>query len=200
MAYKTPGDKKKSATKSAFSLIEILIVLALLSVISLILGYVFISHFRLFNNVKSLVEVSSSNKLVLDELITQIREGEAIVSTCSGCGSFVTGSGTLILQLWPLDANNVPFEPTSANYDYVIYSQDPIKSTNLLKKIIPDATSNRVASTKIMASDISNLNFTYNNLDPTQANEITVNVQNSIKITGRTQTNSQQIKAVLRNK
>lgn len=200
MAYKIPGHRKKPAAKGAFSLIEILIALSLLSVISLVLGYVFVSHFKLFNNVKSLVEVSSSNKLVLDELISQIREGEAIVSTCSGCGSFQTGSGTLILQLWPLDTNNVPFEPTSANYDYVIYSQDPAKSTNLLKKIIPDATSARVASTKVMASDISNLNFTYNNIDPTQANQITVNVQNSIQITGRVQTTSQQIKAVLRNR
>lgn len=195
MAY-----KKKPARKNAFSLIELLIALSLLSVVALIIGYVFVSHFKLFNNVKSLVEVSSSNKLVLDELITQIREGEAIVSTCSGCGSYTTGSGTLILQLWPLDVNNVPFEPTSSNFDYVIYSQDPAKNTNLLKITVPDATSSRTASTKIMASDISNLNFTYNNSDPTLANQITVNVQNSIQITGRVQTTSQQIKAVLRNR
>lgn len=195
MAY-----SKKFANKKAFSLVEIVIVMSLLSVIALFLGYIFVSHYRLFNNVKSLVEVSSSNKLVLDELITQIREGETIVSTCSGCGSFTTGSGTLILQLWPLDANETPFEPTSSNFDYVIYTQDPIKSTNLLKIIVPDATSTRTASTKIMASDISILNFTYNNADPTLANEVTVNVQNSIQITNRTQTTSQQIKAVLRNK
>ncbi len=195
MAY-----KNKLAAKSAFSLVELLVAISLLSIITLIIGYVFISHFKLFNNVKSLVEVSSSNKLVLDELITQIREGEAIVNTCTGCGTYLTGSGTLILQLWPLDSNNVPFEPSSNNYDYVIYSQDPSKTTNLLKITVPDTTSNRTASTKIMASDISNLNFTYNNGNPTLANEVTVSVQNSIQITGRVQTTSQQVKAVLRNR
>ncbi len=191
---------KKFAAKSGFSLAEILIAISISSIIMLILGYVFVSYFKLFNNVKSLVEVSSSNKLILDELISQIREGESIVSSCPGCGSYVTGPGTLILQLWPLDTNNVPFEPTSTNYDYVIYSLDPAQNTNLVKIIVPDATSTRSASTKIMASDILNLAFAYNNADPTQANEITVNVQNSLKITGRTQTTSQQIKAVLRNR
>jgi prepilin-type N-terminal cleavage/methylation domain-containing protein len=192
--------KKGFGALKAFSLVELLIAIAMLAVISLILGYVFVSHFKLFNNVKSLVEVSSSNKLVLDELISQIRESGAIASTCSGCGSFTTGSTTLILQLWPLDSNNIPFEPTTNNYDYIIYYRDAVTNTNLIKKIIPDSSSNRNASAKIMASDISNLTFTYNNVDPTLANQITVNVQNSIKITGRTQTTSQQIKAVLRNK
>lgn len=192
--------KKTINTKKAFSLIELLIVCALLSVVTMVLGSVFISHFKLFNNVKSLVEVSSSNKLVLDELITQIRESDAVVSTCPACGGITTGSSTLILDLWPLDVNNNPIEPTDNNFDFVLYYRDPTKTNNLIKKIIPDSTSSRNASTKIMASDISNLNFSYNNADPTLANEITATVQNSLVIAGRTQTTSQQVKAVLRNK
>lgn len=194
------GYKKTIKIKKAFTIIELLIVFSLSSVIIMVLGSVFVSHFKLFNNVKSLVEVSSSNKLVLDELITQIRESDAIVSTCSACGGITTGSNSLILELWPLDTSSNPFEPTSNNFDYVLYFRDPTKTNNLIKKIIPDTTSSRVASTKIMANDISNLSFSYNNADPTLAGEITATVQNSLVIAGRTQTTSQQVKAVLRNK
>ncbi len=194
------GDKKKMASKKALTLIELLIVFAIMSVVTMVLGSVFVSHLKLFNNVKSLIDVSSSNKLVLDELITQIRESVAIVSTCSACGGKTTGADTLILQLWPLDTGNNPTEPTTNNFDYVLYYRDSAKTINLIKKIIPDPSSSRTASTKIMASDISSLIFSYDNLDPTLAYEITATVQNSLSIAGKTQTTSQQVKTVLRNK
>jgi len=184
---------------AAFTLIEILIGVVLLAVIGLIVGSILISHLKLFNNVKQLIDISSSNKLALDELITQIREGQSIVSTCSGCGGDTTSATKLVLQLLPLDANKDPFEPT-ATYDYVIYKRDPIDSKKLIKKTIADTTSSRTSSTKIMASDISGLAFTYNNADPTLANEVAVTVANTLTVANKTQSVTQQIKAVLRNK
>lgn len=188
---------KKNA--KAFTLIEILISVAILAVITLIVGSILISHFNLFNNVKQLVDISSSNKLALDELITQIREGQAIASTCSGCGGDSTSATVLILQLWPLDTNKDSFEPT-AGYDYVIYKRDPTGNNKLIKKTIADTTSSRLTSTKIMASDITNLTFTYNNANPTLANEVTVSVTNTLTVANKTQTVTQQVKAMLRNK
>lgn len=188
---------KKNA--KAFTLIEILISVAILAVITLIVGSILISHFNLFNNVKQLVDISSSNKLALDELITQIREGQAIASTCSGCGGDSTSATVLILQLWPLDTNKDSFEPT-AGYDYVIYKRDPAGNNKLIKKTVADTTSSRLTSTKIMASDITNLTFTYNNADPTLANEVTVSVTNTLTVANKTQTVTQQVKAMLRNK
>lgn len=190
-------NKKRSL--SGFTLIELTIVIAILAVITLIIGNLLLSHFRLFNNVKQLVDISSSNKLALDELIAQIREGESIVSTCTNCAGDTTSSTVLVLQIWPLDTNEEPFEPT-AGYDYVVYKRDPTDTNKLIKKIIADGTSSRSNSTKIMATDITALTFAYNNATPSLANEITVNVSNTLTVAGKTQSVSQSVKAVLRNK
>lgn len=188
-----------SLHKPGFTLIEILISVAILAVITLVVGSILISHLNLFNNVKQLVDISSSNKLALDELISQIREGSSIVSTCSNCNGDTTSSTVLVLQLWPLDAAKNPFEPT-ADYDYVIYKRDATDNKKLIKKIVADPASSRTNSTKVMAADITNLTFSYDNATPSLASEITVEVANTLTIANKTQTVSQQVKAVLRNK
>ena len=184
--------------KKGLSLVELMIGLGITSFLILIVASVYFAHTRLFSNQNTSIEVATQNKLGLDEMTNQIREGQQVAATC--CSGETTTATTLVIQLWPLDTSSEPFEPADSAYDYIVYKRDATDNTKLIKRIIPDAASNRPASEKILATNISDLQFTYNNPDPTLASEITISLATSATSGSRTFTNTQTSKAMLRNK
>lgn len=191
------------ALRGGLSLIEILILLGLVGLVSILLAPVYMTHFRLFSNQNASIEVANQNRLALDDMVNQIREAQTIVSTCSNCSGDTTGAGTLVLQVWPVNANGEPFEPTESGYDYIVYKVDSTKN-QLVKRTISDSASFRPESTKIIAADVVNLQFCYDGncspADPTLASQVTITVTNQARALNKTQTIEQEAKAVLRNK
>lgn len=184
--------------QNGFTLIEFLTVFAVLGLVSVLVASLYFAHFKLFSNQNTLVDLSSQNKLILDDVTNQVRESQAVVSAC--CGGDTTSGSVLVLRLWPLDGSGEPFQPTGNAYDFVVYRQDPQDSTKLIKKVVPDSASTRQAKTSILATTVTSLAFTYDNADPTQASEITIDVENTKTTYGKTHTISQSASAVLRNK
>lgn len=187
------------ALRGGLSLIEILILLGLVGLVSILLAPVYMAHFRLFFRQNAAIEVASQNRLALDDMVNQIRGTQSIVTTCASCAGDTTGASTLVLQLWPVNANGEPFEPTDASYDYIVYKVDSAKN-QLIKRTIPDSASFRLASTKIIATGVADLQLSYNNADPTQASQVTMTLTNQAAALNNTQTIQQEAKAVLRNK
>jgi len=198
------------------TLVELLIGMAILAFISLMVGAVYVAHFRLFSNQSTNIDVASQNRIALDEMVNQIREGNTISSitvsgnSCSGS----SGATTIVVRLWPLDTNTGdPYDPgTSAPdsaYDYVLYCKD---SGNNLQKVVrktTSGTSKRTNLDKILATNASQLTFTYyDNSNPpvvvTPATAAQVQVQ--LKISQKNYDKKFDIytdqtgKAVLRNK
>ena len=159
---------------------------------------VYIAHFRLFSNQNTAIDVASQNKLALDEIVNQIRQSQSVVTTCADCAGDTTSATVLVLQLWPQDASDEPLD--NGNYDYIVYKRDATDNTKLVRKIVADASSSRTSGTKIIATTISDLQFTYDNANPTQAGEVTTSVTTTATSQGKTQTTTQKAKAVLRNK
>lgn len=185
---------------AGLTLLEVLIGLSIVGFIATLVISIYFAHFRLFSNQNTSLDVATQNKIALDEVTNQIRESQSVVTTCPNCGSDTTGSGVLVLRLWPQDASGEPFDPGSTIYDYIVYKLDPSDYTRFLKKIVADPASSRKSSEKIIAVNISNLQFTYNSADVTQASEITVTITTSAKSLNKTHTNTQSSKASLRNK
>lgn len=187
------------ASKRSFTLIELLISMALLAVVTMVIGYVFIANFKLFRDESSAIAITEINKIALDEITNQIRESQGIAVSCTPCGSDTTNANTLILQIWPLNASGEPFDG-SGSFDYIVYKRDTVDNTQMRKIIYPDASSTRTATNDVLATDISILTFTYNNATPSLASEVTIRIKNSKTLAGKVQEVDRETKAVLRNK
>lgn len=186
--------------KNGFSLVEIIIGISIFSLITVLVIGIYISHFKIYSNQNSQIDVASQSKIGIDEIVNQIRQSQSIAGSCSACGADTSSSSILILQLWPLDANGDPKDPTSGNYDFIVYKKNPADTKQMIRKILPDASSSRKASTAIIANNISTLNFTYNNGTPSTASQVTITLTTSQSSIGKTQTSTQTKIADLRNK
>ncbi|EKD62559.1 MAG: hypothetical protein ACD_52C00128G0002 [uncultured bacterium] len=198
----------KSKKARGVSLVELITAIGLIGLVSIMVISIYITHFRLFSNQSQSIDLANENRLALDEMAIQIKEAQAIVSTCTypACSGYTTSATTIVLQLWPLDANGNPTDPGSSNYDYVVYKRDDLENTKLVKITYPATISTKKAGTDVLASDVSNLTFAYYNPfptvspDPTQATEVNVSLTNTNTNMGKTNTITQSTEAVLRNK
>ena len=182
------------------TLVELLTGFGVLGLVSIMVATLYFTHVRLFSNQNTSIDVATQNKLALDEIVAQIREGQAVVITCSACAGDTTSATILVLQLWPLDAAGDPIQPQGTAYDYIVYKRDAVDSTKLIKKTVADAASSRQSQEKIIARSLADLQFSLDNADPSQASEVTVSLTTTANVNGRVHTTSQSIKAVLRNK
>lgn len=203
MVYKPK--KAKSLLKNKIrgvSLIELVTAIGLIGLVSVMVISVYVTHFRLFSNQSQSIDLANENRLALDEMAIQIKEAQAIISTCAACSGYTTGATTVVLQLWPLDASGNPTDPGSTNYDYVVYKRDDLQNTKLVKITYSAAISTRKAGTDVLANDVSNLQFTYSpdNLTPTTATEVAVTLTNTNTNMKKTNTITQSTEAHLRNK
>lgn len=205
--FQTPNSKSNWdlvighwSLKPGFTIIEFISAFAIIGLVAVLVASIYFAHFRLFSNQNTAIEVSSQNKIALDEITNQIRESETIVSTCTGCGMDTTSDTIIILQLWPLNASGEPIDP-GGNYDFIVYKRDASDNSKLAKKIVATAPpSSRESSTKTIATNISDLKFIYDNPDPTLATEVTISVTTTAISGSKTHTMAQSAKAVLRNK
>lgn len=119
-------------------------------------------------------------------------------SPSASCGGYISGTQTLVLWLWPIDASGEPFDPGTNIYDCIVYRRDSAKNT-LIKKIVPGADSTRTASERIIASGVTNLQFSYSpNVD--YAEEVTTTITTTGTVENQDVTQTQSAKVVLRNR
>lgn len=185
--------------KSGVSLVELLIAMSIVGFLGVLIAALYLSHFKLFSSQNTRIEVASENKIALEEITNQIRESQGVAATC--CTPVeTTGADVLVLQIWPLNASGDPSEPNPSptpQYDYLIYKK---VADTLKKKVVPAAGSTRPSSDKIIASKISDLIFTYDNADPTQAAQVTINLTTQNTVNNITQTDTHTSTAVIRNR
>ena len=182
------------------SLLELLIAIALAGIVGVLVAGIFFANSRLFSDQQTSIAVSDQNRLALDEITKEVRQSVKVVETCAGCGGETTGGNTLILRNWPIDSAGKPIPPAGCFYDYIIYKRNTANN-NLLKQIIPHSSSARTTSTKIIATDVVDLQFSYENPNPPDANQISTTVQTQAStIFGKTHSSAQEAKAVLRNR
>lgn len=186
--------------RQGFTLPEILVGLAIAGLISTLVAAVYFAQFRLFTNQNTILEIANQARLAVDEIVNQTRESQAVAATC--CGGDTTSQTALVLAIWPINGAGEPYQPSPSTFDYIVYKQDAADNTRLIKKIVPDPQSTRSASERILATKLApgGLQFTYDNQDPSQAAEITVNITTQGYSGTKTQTTTQSAKAVLRNK
>lgn len=186
--------------RKGFTLVELLTAFAIGGFVLLLVASIYMAHFRLSSNQNTAIDTSTQNKLALDEITNQIRQAQAVVSTCAACDGDTTGANVLIIRLWPLDAANDPQDPMDANYDYIEYRRDAADSAKLIRKTFPHATSARQSGTRVVATGVSALTFAYDNPNPALTLEVTTSITTTGTSNGKVQTTTQSSKTILRNK
>lgn len=153
--------------KPGLSLIEFLTGFAIIGVIAIMIGSVWLAHSKIYSTQSATIDAQSASTIAIDEIANQIRESNGVVYSCliqNPCESDTSGI-TLVLQVWPLNASGVPFDPGSNDPDYIVYRlNDPPNDKNFVKSVYAN---NRTGSTrkelnkKILASNVDSINFTY---------------------------------------
>lgn len=184
----------KRSVKRGFTILELLISIAILSIISVIISTIAIRSGIIFEKQTGLVEVRLSNRFVLDEVATQVRAAKQVEGSFTGNGqNFTTGTTTLILKLPSVDSSG---STISGAFDRVVFYLD---GARIFKKVFPDATSKRPKTTQILTATVKNLNFSYNNVSIASASAVSVNLTTTKTLPSGVQENSDKIEAVLRN-
>jgi len=192
--------KKKIHPKLGLTLVELQIAIAIMAGLSFLFASIYYGQTRLFGEEKTTIKVASENRIALDEITNQIRESPGIILGCTICGTSTNStSAILIISLWPIDSSGDLTEPTSGEFDYMVYR---INGQNLLKEIFPNGTTSyRINTSKILASNVKTILFEYDTpLDIADASAVTVTLTTEAKSFTKTHTLSQESKAILRNK
>lgn len=144
-------------TRKGFSLLEVLIFVALFSVTAIILVTILINNSELVYKQSSRVSQGLEINDTLSNVKNSIRQASAVsVSYPEGPSpSYTSSPSELVLKLASLDSNNEIIQNT---FDYIVY----IKSQERIKFLVfPNALSSRKVSNSILAKNVDTLVFDY---------------------------------------
>ncbi|MGE5298130.1 MAG: PilW family protein [Acidobacteriaceae bacterium] len=146
-----------------FTLIETVVVTAILGLLSIVIVDLIIGQYRMYQIEYSELQVQQETRASLDEIDNQVRAAMEVVPDFD---IYTAGTNTLILKIQSINPANQLIPGT---YDHVIFRLD---GSSLMRTIVPDPTSNRVAQERSLANGVTNLVFTYNSSEFDQISEV----------------------------
>lgn len=152
-----------------FTLVEVLVVSAILLLIVGFLGYLSIKHFWIYNSQVSELDIEHGARTTLDDIDNHVRGAYRVASSYSG---YTSGSQTLVLQLPSVDSSN---QIISGTYDYVVFY---LSSGSLVRQVFPDPSSSRIAAAKTLTDGVDGdtFSFSYDNADYSLVKQVTTTI------------------------
>lgn len=157
----------KSKSGAGFTIIEVVIVVAIFAILSIVLISVFIGQNRIYRTQTAELNVTGDARSALDDIDNYARGAYRVVNTYS---TYTTGSSVAILQIQSVNGSN---QLINGTYDYVVYY---LTGSNFFRQVFPDLSSARAAVTKKLASNVTGLGFFYNNPNLAAVTEIVTNI------------------------
>ncbi|MEM3063153.1 MAG: hypothetical protein QW303_06400 [Nitrososphaerota archaeon] len=183
--------------KKALTIIELLIAVSLFALILTIISTISYNSIVNYKKQQLDIKISIDNKSTLDDIITTTRQSRGIANNIIINGkNFVTSQNTIILLLPGIDSNG-KFIPGIT--DYAIFYQDPVESNLLIKLVSATPPSVRGSFSQIKTTNLSSINFGYDNPDPQQAKIVTITIETSGSESGQTRSVVDTTKVKLRN-
>ena len=196
--------KTKPASKG-ISLIELLIVLAIMSFVLLALLSMYIAGQKYFFNQDTKADTIEDSRYPMDWMARDIKESTQVALN-SVSGTYSTSANELVLEVPSVDTTRLIID-IDTTFDYIIYRRNPQNPNRLERIIEADAASSRVSSTRVLADNVNALSFKFldnlgleltSNYDHSESVEIILTSQQSGL--GRTFQEILNTKARLRNK
>lgn len=181
--------------REGVTLIELLIAIALLSIVGIFLANIFYAHTSVFNSQRSQMAADISSRFVLDEMSERIREGKNILSSAVVDGqTYNTGNQTIALEIPSLDISGNTLTSFS---DTLVFN---FSSPKIIEIISPNAQSSRKYQKSVLSSSITDLNISYDDPDYSKASVVEISVASLDRSQNFEKRFSDKVSVKLRNK
>lgn len=162
-----------------FTLLEIVVIIAISSVMLIVLVDLYRAHSSLYNYQKATADTAGSASLVANELQEWALQANRILTSTTYSGTtYTTDSDTLVLEIPSIDSAG---NAITATYDFVIFYTS---GTNLYRILSPNVGSARTSHIKTLTTNLSSLSLIYNDASVSSATRITADIRTS-SIEGR---------------
>jgi prepilin-type N-terminal cleavage/methylation domain-containing protein len=174
-----------------FTLIEAVIVVALLGVMMVVITQFFLGSNELYNSQNAELDVNFASRNGLDDIDASVRQATQVMEFYD---THASGPTVLILEV---PAINVSNQIIPAVFDYIVYFLDG----NVLNKqiYVDPASSRRAEATRGVAHNITTLTFTYNDPNFVQVTEVETNMEINRQFARSSRTLNISSKSYLRN-
>ena len=192
-----PKDSRSTRSLTGFTLLEIIIGVAIFSVIAVVVGSVLVGHYKIYDFASTDGDLKAASLTILERMAKVAAESKEIaLSHNFGGADFTAGSSTAIFAL--------PAEDASGNiiadaFDYIAFYKSPT-STKVIEYAEAAAGSVRKSGTKILSAFVKNLIFSYNNNVPSASTDIKIFLEIEKTVRGTIKNFRNSATVYLRNK
>lgn len=183
------------------TLVEILIAMAIATIVGLLLVVIMVNSAGLFYKQSSKLQEGLNINDALSKIRGSIKQSSGIVASYISGGTTYTSSATQIVLKVPAIDNvgNI----IADTFDYIIFYQE---QSQLRYKLFPDAASSRQSQDQIFSTSVDSLTFKYldfqnppNEVSPTSAIKVRIILSLKQKNGQTLETNTATSEANLRN-
>lgn len=157
--------------QSAFSLIEMVIVIAVGTAMLIVLGVLIFNFNKTSIYQQTLIQSSGSANALLREIKSLTLPANTVLETHTFSSATHTSTATsLVLKIPSTNSSGTVIANT---YDYAAFY---VVGTNAYRLLEADALSSRTSGTKLLSSTISTLTFAYNTAAFATVSNVTVDI------------------------
>jgi prepilin-type N-terminal cleavage/methylation domain-containing protein len=176
--------------KRGFTLIEMVVVIALMGILLSALFVLYQRHGILYSYEQVLVEVSGSARSSVAEIVEAGAQAQRVIASRTVNGvSRTSNATTVIFELPSIDAQS---QAVSGAFDYIVFYKD---DNDFWMDAEMNAQSVRKVTKKKLSSSMSALTFSYDNVNFTLVRKVTVDLEMSKRL--KTQTIKANLKQVV---
>lgn len=166
------------------TLMELIVAIALSSIVAMVLGGVFLAQSRFYALQDAISETQLDAGRALDTAGLFLSSADSVLTSQTINGhAYATGTNTLVVRLPSIDASG---DIVVGSYDYAAFGLDPDDVANFMYDIQASANSARVSGKFVKATLVDKLIFRYNTVSTTAASIIDFYIRTAKIAHGRT--------------
>jgi len=185
-------------SQKGFTLANMLITLSILVILSALVLSIYFSYNNVLKIYLAKTDLQTYNIIALNRIASMIKSANNIPETKTiNSNSYTTSTDTLILELPSVDSNQ---DIITNTYDYIVYYLDLADTTKLKSSTEAAAGSVRITGDNLVANNVKNLIFNYNNDQISSTNRVNITLTLEKVVNNKVLKLVSQTSAGLRNK
>lgn len=166
--------KKIQNSRHGMTLLEVVLVMAIVGLLAIILANILITHGRLFRGESSEVELQLEGSRLTESITTSARVADRVVSSQTINGvAYTTDFDTVIFSIPSIDSQGT----ISGTFDHIVFYIDPSDPTLFKLSQEADPASDRTSFEKLLSDSVAQLNFFYDDSDYSNVDNVSLDAR-----------------------